>query len=78
MRLLQNRNEFWRQYLKSIIFIDWFSFFNRYKNYLYIYYGGKGISPVVWNIEVVESSKVDTEEVILETSILNRIKINLN
>lgn len=53
-------------------------FFNRYKNYLYIYYGGKGISPVVWNIEVVESSKVDTEEVILETSILYRIKINLN
>lgn len=53
-------------------------FFNRYKNYLYIYYGGKGISPVVWNIEVVESSKVDTEEVILKTSILYRIKINLN
>lgn len=53
-------------------------FFNRYKNYIYIYYGGKGISPVVWNIEVVESSKVDTEEVILETSILYRIKINLN
>lgn len=36
------------------------------------------MSPVVWNIEVVESSKVDTEEVILETSILYRIKINLN
>lgn len=52
---------------------------HRCRNYFYNYIGTKKISPVLWNIAVVESPVVNTEEVILETSVFSRgFKINFD